>query len=100
MTLLYLLQLSVNLLVWLCLGPFLKNTIQRKTKVFTIGKEGIFKMNPDQPQFEKYWRKRILQETAQDEKTVKKTIEHDNQCENSRGWDEFPCGCEERSKDK
>lgn len=57
-------------------------------------------MNPDQPQFEKYWRKRILQETAQDEKTVKKTIEHDNQCENSRGWDEFPCGCEERSKDK
>jgi len=25
-------------------------------------------------------------------------MEHDDQCENSRGWDGFPCECEERSK--
>ena len=27
-------------------------------------------------------------------------LDHDDQCENSRGWDGFPCECEERSKDK
>lgn len=25
-------------------------------------------------------------------------MEHDNQCENSRGWVDFPCECEERLK--
>jgi hypothetical protein len=27
-------------------------------------------------------------------------MEHDNQCENSRGWVDFPCECEERLKNE
>ena len=61
-----------------------------------IGKAGIFKMNPDQIQFEKYWRKRIFEETAIDKETVKEEMEHDDECENSRGWVGFPCECEKR----
>jgi hypothetical protein len=33
-------------------------------------------------------------------KTLEKKMEHDDQCENSRGWDGFPCECEKRSKDE
>lgn len=32
-------------------------------KMKAIVEEDTFKMNPDQPQFEKYWRKRISEET-------------------------------------
>ena len=27
-------------------------------------------------------------------------MEHDDQCENSRGWAGFPCECEERKQQK
>lgn len=34
---------------------------------------------------------------SKSKREMKKNIIHDDQCENSRGWEGFPCECEERS---
>ena len=46
------------------------------------------------------WQVFNLREKGFTQQIPGKTMEHDYECENSRGWVGFPCECEERLNDK